>query len=42
VDRPDVALVVTSNAYENRAIGASTQRLGFVTAAEWTIAVFSV
>ncbi|SDN40009.1 hypothetical protein [Actinacidiphila guanduensis] len=38
--RPDVAYVTTSNAFENRPIRTINQRIGFVPTVLWTTAVF--
>lgn len=42
LQRPDVAFVVTSNAYENQAIRAINERLGFTSTIVWTTAVLPV
>jgi mycothiol synthase len=41
-ERPDVAFVLTSNAYENHPIRAVNERLGFEPAVVWTTAVLPV
>jgi hypothetical protein len=42
LERPDVAFVTTSNAYENHPIRAINQRLGFTSTVVWVTAVLTV
>jgi hypothetical protein len=42
LERPDVAFVTTSNAYENYSIRAINQRLGFISTVVWVTAVLAV
>jgi hypothetical protein len=42
LERPDVAFVTTSNAYENHAIRAINQRLDFTSTVVWVTAVLPV